>query len=172
MKRRIAIVLAALLLMSASAGCTEKQEDERTGSDPAVIIFENDFMIFNHSLNYEMYKEEGEPGSERVFTAIEGIGLFAFQMYDKSGETLKERSEYYEKKYDNPEENFGYIKTEDMNADGKAAKYIVFGKDEQHISFLIVDYSEDHFIVFDFFIEEGESTDQIISDIIKSIKFK
>ena len=170
MNKKLIIVLTVMTLLTIFPGCGEKEE-ERTGA-PAVIIFENDFMSFSHSLNYEKAEVQGEPENARIFTAIEGLGLFSFEMSEKSGETLKDRSEYYEKSYSDFDKDCVFEKTEDITVDGKPAKFVTFGVPEYRMAFLIIDYSEDCFVIFEFHVSEGEDTDQFNLDIIKSIKFK
>ena len=157
-KRIISLVLILSVLFTAACGSR-------------IVTFENSFMSFAHTAKYKELSENNQD-IYCTFLPDNAPGLFSFRISPKFGDVLEDIAMYYQFHFSKPGENLGFDKTTDMTIEGKIAKFITFGSPGLRISFLIIDYSEDDFLIFDFYINEGEDTDKVTMDIINSIKFK
>ena len=162
MKKKVISIVLIILLVLGFVGCGEKEskEDKSTETTQIVnnntetVVFDNNFMSFTHLKEYVALNIQGAPDTERTFMPTRTPSLFKFQLSEKSGDTLETRTWFYEKEYNKPEEDCGFDKTEDITVDGKSAKYITFDSPDLRTSFLVIDYSKDHFIIFQFYLKK------------------
>ena len=139
-----------------------------TGCSSSSKTFDNDFISFKYPESFNMTEVDygyvflnGAEGEEQIqlhFTGKLDVSL---------EEIIISHSEI---KIDSPE--VGIEKIEDLIIDGKDAKHVTIKGPNEHWSFMFIEYEEKNFTLFQFFSFENEDDDQIMQDIIDSIKFK
>ena len=168
-KKYISLLLVILLLIGFLGCGRDEKKEELTTTTEKTVIFSNYYISFSHP---EGFISEGEDESDSFRSLHKNnISYFVFYLIEKEG-TLDEEKDIFIEDYDGPEENFGFDKEEELIVDGKPARFITFGNPGHRISFLLADYSDEYFVIFNFYFSEGGNEEQFARNIIESIKFK
>ena len=169
--KKIISFLFAILLISSSTGCGG-EKDDATNNKTKMTTFDNYYITFTHPIEYEPDENANELDSYSTLYHKDGGGYISVSMDDILDEPIEKRKDQYVEFFDDPDKNYGYEKAEELTVDGRKAWLVYFGMPRHRISFLIVEYSADNFIVFDFYLNSDGNEDQITKDIIDSIKIK
>ena len=130
--------------------------------------FENDFISFKYPESFDMT----EVDYGYVFLrGTEGEAQIQLHFTGKLETSLEDIIiSHSNNKIDSPEVSIEKI--EDLTVDNKAAKRVTIKGPNEHWAFMFIEYEEKNFTLFQFFSFENEDDDQIMQDIMDSIKFK
>ena len=179
MKKKITIVLAALMLLTALAGCAKEKEVEFPWEKIEIIEYSNAHVSFLYPSNYHVFSEDIIEGKGELHHDFTGFGTVEFQRvpHSTSFDLEKHTLDFVDRvligqRLSNPI----HVKTEDLVVSGKPSKLIefemTFTKDPSYISYVISLVDSEYFYVFDFHFNKDETNDQFVKDLMSTVKFK
>ena len=170
MKKKIFSLLLIVLFFSISTGCGDSKSD--FPDNITTTEFSNDIL----SLKYpDTYTWENVTGDVYIFNHNRTSNTFHMRPSIKHGNSLEDETKYFIDLSNEISERNGFeqkaTKIEDIEIDGKNAKFVTFENGIKDGAFLLIDYSTDSYYLIDFYFEFYEDNIQIIKAIAASIRF-